>query len=164
MAGLLVLLFIVVPVLEIYVIVQVGQVIGAWPTVLLLIFESLLGAWLIRREGRRAWAALRDGVASGRLPDRELSDAGLVLVGGTLLLTPGFLTDIVGFFFVLPFTRPLARRLLLAFAARRFRRLVVSGSAASYGAPSPGSTPGPWSGEVIEGEVVDDTDGARPPS
>ena len=119
MGWLLVLAFLVVPVVEIYVIVQVGQEIGALPTVALLLFESALGAWIVRREGSRAWAALRGAVSAGQLPSRELADAALVLVGGTLLLTPGFVTDVFGFFFVLPFTRPLARRLLAGFLARR---------------------------------------------
>jgi UPF0716 protein FxsA len=117
-AGLLVL-FLVVPVLEIYVIVQVGQQIGVLPTVLLLLVESALGAWLVKREGRRAWTALRFALRTGRLPARELADAALVLVGGTLLLTPGFVTDVAGFFLILPVTRPLARRWLGWLAARR---------------------------------------------
>src|SRR5690349_5206972 len=115
MGLLLVVLFLLVPIIEIYVIVQVGQEIGALPTVALLIVESLIGAWLVRREGRRAWNALRAAVTTGQLPSRELADAGLVLIGGTLLLTPGFVTDVVGFFFVLPLTRPVARRLLAAY-------------------------------------------------
>ena len=105
-------IFVGLPILEIYVIIQVGQVIGAVPTVLLLIFESILGAWLIKHEGRRAWNALQETLATGKMPGKELADAALVLVGGTLLLTPGFVTDIFGFFFILPFTRPLARRVL----------------------------------------------------
>ena len=89
-------------------------------TVLLLIFESLLGAWLVKREGRRAWRALQETLETR--PDArasELADAALVLVGGTLLLTPGFVTDVFGFFLVLPFTRPLARRVLGFVVARR---------------------------------------------
>ena len=116
---LLVGLFVVVPIVEIYVIVQVGSAIGALPTILLLLIESLIGGWLVKREGKRAWAALRTTVSTGRMPAKELADAALVLVGGTLLLTPGFVTDVFGFFFVLPFTRPLARRLLTAAIARR---------------------------------------------
>lgn len=119
MGAVLALLFLLTPILEIYVIIQVGQVIGALPTVVLLLVESALGAWLVKREGRRAWAALRAALSTGRLPGRELSDAALVLVGGTLLLTPGFVTDVVGFFLILPMTRPLARRGLAWVVARR---------------------------------------------
>src|SRR3954452_20339246 len=95
------LALLVVPIVEIYVIIQVGQVIGGWATVALLLVESALGAWLIKREGRRAWNALRTAMQPGRMPGRELADAALILVGGTLLLTPGFVTDIFGFFFIL---------------------------------------------------------------
>jgi len=115
-------LFIGLPILEIYVIIQVGQQIGAIPTLLLLIAESVFGAWLVKREGRRAWIALNEAFRTGQLPGRQLGDAALVLIGGTLLLTPGFVTDVFGFFFVLPFTRPIARKLLGAVIARRALR------------------------------------------
>jgi UPF0716 protein FxsA len=151
----LVLAFLVVPVVEIYVIVQVGQQIGALPTVVLLLVESALGAWIVRHEGRRAWQALQVAVTGGQLPSRELADAALVLVGGTLLLTPGFVTDIFGFFLILPFTRPIARRLLTGFLARRATIAVARfGPAGRPGGPvfrPPGGT-----GPVVPGEVVRD--------
>jgi UPF0716 family protein affecting phage T7 exclusion len=111
--------FLLVPIVEIYVILQVGHLIGGWPTVALLVVESLLGAWIVRREGRRAWRALTTTLQDGRMPERELANAALVLVGGVLLLTPGFVTDLFGFLFVLPFTRPLVRRLLMSYFVRR---------------------------------------------
>jgi len=126
-------LFIVVPIVEIYVIIQVGQAIGAVPTVLLLVVESLIGAWIVRHEGRRAWETLRDTVRAGTVPGRELIDAALVLVGGTLLLTPGFVTDVFGFFFVLPFTRPLARRVVQLEIDRRMLRRASGGYAPHEG-------------------------------
>lgn len=153
----------VVPIVEIYVIIQVGQVIGGWPTVGLLLVESALGAWLIKREGRRAFAALKTALDTGRMPGKELADAALLLVGGTLLLTPGFVTDIFGFFFVLPFTRPLARRVLSAFLGRRI-------VAQLGGNPITGFMPGTYrpptadqaegqrqrnDDNVVQGEVVD---------
>ena len=115
----LVVLLVVVPIVEIAVLVAVGRAIGGWETIALLLVESALGAWLVRREGSRAWAALASALRTGRMPSRELTDAALVLVGGTLLLTPGFVTDIVGFAFVLPVTRPLARGLLVHLVERR---------------------------------------------
>lgn len=149
--------FLLLPVLEIYVIIQVGQLIGGWPTVALLLAESLLGAWIVRHEGRRAWRALRESLAEGRLPDRELADAALVLVGGVLLLTPGFVTDVAGFLFVLPFTRPLLRRLLARYAAHRMAvaRRGQGGAGGPLGAD--GADGGPYSGagpRVVRGEVV----------
>jgi UPF0716 protein FxsA len=157
----LALLFVVVPVLEIYVLIQVGQVIGAWWTILLLVADGFLGSWLMKREGTRAWTALRQALDARRMPARELADGALILVGGTLLLTPGFLTDVVGFFFVLPFTRPVARRGLTRFLTRKF----LSGPGApgylgGLGGPAGSSRshrtqqrPGPDS--VVQGEVVD---------
>ena len=167
MGALLVVLFLIVPVIEIYVIVQVGQEIGALPTIALLLIESAIGAWLVKREGRRAWGALKAAVGTGRLPSRELADAALVLVGGTLLLTPGFVTDVFGFFLILPVTRPLARRWLGWFTARRATAAVARSSGPRSGqrrpgAPRPGGT-GP--GRTVQGEVLRDDDeapGGRP--
>jgi len=162
--AVLVVAFLIVPVVEIYVIIQVGQVIGAWPTVLLLVLESLLGAWIVKREGRRAWTALQGAAGTGRMPGKELADAGLVLVGGTLLLTPGFVTDIVGFFFVLPPTRPLARRLLGWFIARRAARAIVVRTGWTPGPSRPGDPhPGPrTSPRVVPGETVPRPDDEGP--
>jgi UPF0716 protein FxsA len=152
--SLLALLLLVVPIVEIYVIIQVGEVIGAPATIVLLIAESALGAWIVKREGRRAWSALTGSFDTGRLPTRELADAALVLVGGTLLLTPGFVTDVVGFFFVLPFTRPLARRWLSWMVSRRVTRAWGRRSGADY--PRGRGAGDGRDGPVVPGEVVDD--------
>ncbi|MEU8227706.1 FxsA family protein [Kribbella sp. NPDC048915] len=158
MGWLIGLALLVVPIVEIYVIIQVGQVIGGWPTVALLVAESALGAWLVKREGRRAWNALQNSLQTGKLPGRELTDGALVLIGGTLLLTPGFVSDVFGFFFILPFTRPLARRLVTRFVSRRATTLTPP--AFTPFIPNPGADPGagnrrPPSGDVIQGEVID---------
>ena len=122
MARVLLVCFLVVPVMEIALIIQVGQLIGVVPTVVLLVAESVLGAFLVRREGRRVWQGVRAVLAEGRSPEIALTDAGLVLVGGTLLLTPGFVTDVVGFCCILPFTRPAVRRLVRRAVARQAAR------------------------------------------
>jgi UPF0716 protein FxsA len=109
----------VVPVAEIALIVAVGSVIGGWQTLALLLAESALGAYLVKHEGRRSWQALVSALNTGQMPGRELADAMLVLIGGALLLTPGFLTDIAGFFLILPFTRPITRRWLQRVVERR---------------------------------------------
>jgi len=166
MAALLVVLFLVVPIVEIAVIVQVGQQIGAAPTIVLLLLESALGAWLVKREGRRTWAALQTAASTGRLPSRELADSALVLVGGTLLLTPGFVTDVVGFFLTLPPTRPLARKALGWFLARRAVRVVSRRTGGPPGAWYPGGLgdTGRPGGRVVPGEVVrEDPDAADGP-
>jgi UPF0716 protein FxsA len=145
----LILAFVVVPLVEIFVLIQVGQVIGAWWTIALLIADSILGSWLIRREGRRAWAGLNGALETGRMPARELADGALILVGGTLMLAPGFITDAFGILLILPFTRPVARRLLTRVIGRR-----LLGAASG---PGDTSRPGPGSGgSVVQGEVVDE--------
>lgn len=159
LSWLLLIAFIVVPIIEIYVLIQVGQVIGPWWTILLLIADSILGTWLVKREGGRAWQALRTALDSGRMPAKELGDGALILVGGTLMLTPGFVTDALGILLILPFTRPIFRRLLTAVVAKRL--LVISTGAAAAGPPGFGDArrPGPRSeGPVVQGEVVDDDD------
>jgi UPF0716 protein FxsA len=163
MVPALFLAFLVVPILEIYVIVQVGQEIGAWPTVLLLLLESALGAWIVRREGRRAWRALRDAVSQGQLPSRQLADGALLLLGGALLLAPGFITDFVGFLLVLPPTRALARAVLLTWLAHRAQSTAMGWMGAGpTGAPGMDPRAGRASpptargrGDVIAGEVIE---------
>jgi UPF0716 protein FxsA len=124
MVLLLVLLFIAVPIVEIYVIIQVGQAIGALWTIALLVADSILGSMLMRAQGRAAWRRFNDAIASGRVPAREVLDGVLVVFGGALLLTPGFVTDVLGLVFLVPPTRALVRRLLV----RRFAgRVRVSG-------------------------------------
>ncbi len=146
----LVLLLLVVPIVEVAVIIAVGRTVGGWPTFALLLLESALGAWLVRREGARSWMALSEALRTGRMPSRQLADAALVLVGGTLLLAPGFLTDIVGFLLILPVTRPLARRVLEGVVARR----LLGGLLVSRSDPGP-RPPGPEGpDDVVEGEVL----------
>ena len=119
---LLLLLFVAVPAAEIYVLIQVGQAIGALPTVLLLVADALVGAWLSRREGRRAWRALQEAIVAHRVPAKEVADGALVVLGGAFLLTPGFLTDVIGVLCLLPPTRALLRRALTRVVARRLLR------------------------------------------
>ena len=148
----LLIAFIAVPLLEIYVLIQVGQVIGVWWTILILVADSILGTWLVRREGGRAWRALQTALNSGRMPARELADGALILIGGTLMLAPGFVTDAFGILLILPLTRPVARRLLTTVVARR---LVV----VPRGGGRPPGPDGPAEGPVVPGEVVDPDQG-----
>lgn len=148
----LVLLFIVLPVVEIYLLIQLGQAIGAWWTVLLLVADGVLGGYLMKHEGRRAWRALNEALEQRRMPATELADGALILVGGTLLLTPGFISDIAGFFLVLPFTRPVARKVLARYLTRKFLD-GGNGGQGGQGGPTTRQRPGPDS--VVQGEVVD---------
>jgi len=162
---LLALIFFGVPLLEIVVLIRVGQAIGPWWTILLLIVDSIVGAWLMRREGIRAFQALSEALSGGRMPARELADGVLVLAGGLLMLSPGFVTDVFGMLLILPFNRPLGRRLLTRVVSSR---LLASGYAGpgspDYGPRAPGNAdrPRPGSqGPVVEGEVVDPPDEPR---
>lgn len=137
MPLLLILLFIVVPIAELYVIIQVGQLIGVWPTLFLLLADALLGSWLLKHQGRNAWRRFNEALAARRFPGREVVDGALVIVGGTLLLTPGFLTDIVGVFFLLPPTRAIARRVLKRFTIGRFAVVAMPGGGQGPFGPPP---------------------------
>ncbi len=155
----LALLFVVVPIAEISVLIQVGQVLGALPTILLLVLSGILGSYLLKQQGSKAWSALQTTLASHQMPARELADGALIVVGGTLLLTPGFITDAVGLFCILPFTRPLARRGLTRVVSARLLGGPVTG-ASGRKAPTRGRTgaqPRPGTDEsVVRGEVVND--------
>jgi len=130
MLPLLLLLFLIVPLLELYVILQVGQAIGVLPTIAMLIADSVLGSVLMRSQGRLAWRRFNAAVAEGRVPAQEAIDGVLVVFGGALLLTPGFVTDLFGALLLLPFTRPLIRRLLVRrFASRMVASATVRGRA-----------------------------------
>lgn len=131
--ALLVILFVAVPILELYVIIEVGGAIGVLPTLALLLAMSLLGAGLLRHQGRGAWRRFNVALAERRFPGREVADGLMITVGGALLLTPGFVTDAVGLALLIPPTRAIARRLLRAYVARR---LVVVGAGSRSRPPS----------------------------
>jgi UPF0716 protein FxsA len=135
--------FLVVPLLELWVLIQVGRAIGVGWTLLLLVADSVLGTWLIKREGTKAYAALRDALGSGRLPHRELADGVLIVLAGALMLSPGFVTDVFGVLLLLPVTRPIGRRVLTALVARRVTTVVTQ------------RRPGPGDDSVVRGDVVD---------
>lgn len=104
-----VLLLVVAPLVELYVIIQVAQVIGGWETIALLVLESMLGAWLLKRQGLATLDRISQAVDQARVPGKELVDGLLILVAGSLMLAPGFIGDIIGFLLLLPPTRALAR-------------------------------------------------------
>lgn len=131
--AILVALFIVVPIVELYVIIQIGSLIGVWPTIALLLADAVLGSLLLRHQGRGAWRRFNAALAERRFPGKEVADGLLIAIGGTLLLTPGFVTDIVGLIFLIPPTRAIIRRLMRGYVGRRF---VVMGAPGAFG-PSP---------------------------
>jgi len=135
----LIALFIIVPLAELYVILKVGDAIGVLPTIALLAIDSVLGSLLLRAQGRSVWRRFNETMASGRVPHRELIDGVLVVFGGAFLITPGFLTDIVGLLLLLPPTRSVIRRLVTRRLGRRIvtrDRYDVEGTATEYDEPS----------------------------
>lgn len=128
---LILLLLILVPIAELYVIIQVGQAIGALPTIGLLILSSLLGTALLRSQGRLAWRRFRTAISAGRAPAREVVDGALILLGGSLLIVPGFISDVFGLLLLLPPTRVAVRTLLLSGARGRMLMAAVSLGGAS---------------------------------
>jgi UPF0716 protein FxsA len=151
MRLLLVVLFIVVPIAELAVLIQIGQLIGVWWTIALLVADAVLGSLLARSQGRLAWRRFNEALQAGRMPAREVMDGALVLFGGALLLTPGFLSDILGVLLLLPPTRAVVRAVLV----RRFAgRMVASMSGPRVGGPASR----PRQDYDVEGTAVD-----RPP-
>lgn len=112
--AVLFLAFVVLPVLEVYVIVQVAGGIGWAETILLVILISVIGAALVKMQGIAIWVRFQTQLGQGKMPGNELVDGALVLVAATLMLTPGFITDAVGLFLLVPFTRALVRRPILS--------------------------------------------------
>jgi UPF0716 protein FxsA len=153
--ALLVGLFIVVPVIELFVIIKIGGLIGIWPTLALLLADALLGSLLLRQQGRGAWRRFNQALAEGRFPAREVADGLMIAVGGTLLLTPGFVTDIFGLLLLVPPTRAIARRLLRTYASHRFVVVGIGGDRGPRGEHGTAGRPYDFDGTA---EEVDEED------
>lgn len=159
MGLLLVLVFIVVPIVELYVIIKIGGLIGVLPTLALLLADAVLGSLLLRHQGRGAWQRFNQALAERRFPGREVADGLMIAVGGTLLLTPGFITDIFGLFLLLPPTRAISRRLLRGYAARRFVVVGMAGVRGTSRPPDPAARTYDYDGTA---EEIEDDDPQLP--
>jgi len=142
----LTLLFVVGPIVELYVIIQVSHVIGGWETIALLLIESAIGAWLMKRQGRGTWRRIQTQLQQHQLPTKELVDGGLIIFAGALMLTPGFLTDLLGFLLLIPPTRAIVRAALM----RRFSHRLGSGYRLIGGVPGRGFGPRGRAGDVYD--------------
>jgi UPF0716 protein FxsA len=162
MRLLLIVLFIVVPIAELAVLIQVGQAIGVWWTIALLVADAILGSMLARSQGQAVWRRFNEALQAGRAPAREVMDGALVLFGGALLLTPGFLSDILGIVLLLPPTRALVRAILV----RRFAGRMVASMTAGPGVRGPDARqPRGRQAYDVEGTAVDSPpDGLDPGS
>ncbi len=123
--GRLALLFVIVPLLELALLIQMGQMVGFWPTIALVVFTGVTGAWLARMEGLRTLWRLQDDVANGRVPAQAIMDGMAVFAGGALLLTPGILTDLIGFGLLLPGTRHAIQKRIMARLERHIQEGAV---------------------------------------
>jgi UPF0716 protein FxsA len=122
--GRLFLLFVIVPLLELALLIQMGRIVGFWPTIALVVFTGVTGAWLARTEGLRTIWRLRDDLENGRIPGQAIMDGMAVLAGGAFLLTPGILTDAVGFGLLFPTTRHAIQKRIMA----RLERSIEEGA------------------------------------
>lgn len=134
------LFFLVVPFVEIYLLLQLGGIVGVLPTVLLVVFTAVLGAWLLRQQGFATWQRLQANLAQGAMPAYEMIEGPILLVGGALLLTPGFFTDAIGFACLIPFTR------------RRMAQYIIENQVISAQSGSPFQQAQPKNENIIEGE------------
>jgi UPF0716 protein FxsA len=146
-------IFVVAPLVELYVIVQVAQEIGVLETIAALIVISAIGAWLVKTAGVSVLVRIQRQLAAGRMPTNELVDGGLLLFAGALMLAPGFLSDILGILLILPPTRAVVRRLVL----RSYRARMAQGGAARW------SNSRVWSRVVVDVDSFEDDD-VPPPS
>lgn len=150
----LLLAFLLIPVLEIYLLIKVGSIIGAVPTILIVVFTAVLGAYLLRMQGFATMTRLQTSVAQGQLPAATMVEGALLLLAGALLLTPGFFTDAVGFILLVP---PLRRRLAEWLLRRGMVGMVYGDGAGPHGWGHGGAdrSQGP---RTIEGEFKHDHD------
>lgn len=163
------LLFTLVPLVELALLIRIGGLIGLGPTLGLVLVTGAAGAWLARREGLRSWLAVQRELGAGRVPGEELVHGMIILVAGALLVTPGVLTDMVGFTFL---ARPVRRRMIRKLR-ERFTRQVETGAAGLMTGPGIGvfwtSTsarpdppgPGPRGREIVVDEIEDEEPGTR---
>ena len=115
------LLFTLVPAIELYLIIRVGSVIGAFNTILIILFTGVLGAYYARQQGFRVVTSIQEKMQHGTVPGEEMVNGAMLLVGGALLITPGFITDFLGFSLIFPPTREAIKVTVKAWLERRIR-------------------------------------------
>jgi len=123
-----------VTLLELYVVILVGEAIGVLPTLGLMFLDAAVGAWLMHSQGRAVWRRFREELAAGRVPARHVLDGALVIAGGAFLIAPGFVTDLLGVLLLLPPTRAVARRFIGRRIVGRVRLAAVGGAGTAYAA------------------------------
>ena len=114
---LFVVLFLIIPIIEIFFLIKVGETIGAWPTIFLVVLTAVIGAGLLRQQGISTLARFQQNMGQGKLPAQEMIEGILLAVGGALLMTPGFVTDTLGFLCLLPFSRQFIAKAVMKHSA-----------------------------------------------
>ena len=160
--GRLALLFVIVPIIELLLLIQLGQVVGLWPTLALVVFTGLTGAAMARLEGIRVFFQFQKELASGRLPGQAVLDGISVLIGGAFLLTPGILTDVAGFSLLFPLSRRWIQRRLRKRIERQISEGTIKvvtmgpGGLGRWGGTPPGASSDPETGlDPSKGIVVE---------
>lgn len=150
----LVTFFLIVPIIEIYLLIQVGGIIGVLPTIGLVVLTAVLGAALLRAQGLQTYMRFNQALSEGRVPASEILEGVALLIGGALLLTPGFFTDAIGFICLLPFSR----KTLIQSLVKRYNPLANMQTGASYTHHAPGKGPAGGTsgsnGNIYEGEIT----------
>ncbi|MDR9424690.1 MAG: FxsA family protein [Marinobacter sp.] len=157
-------LFIIMPVTELAVLIQVGSVIGVMNTIGLVLLTAVVGAWLLRQQGLATLLRANERLNSGELPAKEVAEGLILAVGGAMLLTPGFITDTFGFLCLIPGSRHWL-------AAQALKRMTIAGRGQSFRFQAGSFRQGPFSGrgpfdrdangDIIEGEYEDETESDR---
>lgn len=158
----LMILFLVIPILEIFLLIKVAGVIDWLPTIALVVLTAVIGASLLRSQGTQTYLRFNQALGEGRMPANEILEGVALIIGGALLLTPGFFTDAIGFVCLLPFTR----RPMVKFIINKFNPLANAGAGGfspndmggTKQEPNHRPSSGGRSGDVIEGEVMDRSD------
>lgn len=152
---LLILAFFVVPFLELFVILKTADLFGGWNTIAILIVVSVVGGWLMKREGRKVWRRFNEQVSKGIVPSNDIADGALLLFAGALLLTPGFLTDIVGILILFPPTRAIFRAIVV-------KRFMKRTGLADLGGGVLGGSSARWRGGYMDTTLFEESTRSDP--
>ena len=132
----LLLLFVIVPAVELYLLIQIGDLVGFWPTIGLIVFTGVIGSALAKQEGIATLNRIQSRLRTGQLPGNELIDGALLLVAGAFLVTPGILTDLTGLLLLIPMTRKILRHYLKQRLKKAISQGKIQVSGTSFTAPS----------------------------
>ena len=155
-------LFLVIPIIEIYFLIKVGEMIGAFPTIILVVLTAVIGAGLLRQQGLSTLARFQQNLSTGKIPAQEMVEGIMLAVGGALLMTPGFVTDTMGFLCLLPFSRKFIAKKIIKRSSAKF----TAGMSGGFGAGMGGGVGGGFGGfnpdshhnqdsDVVEGEFTE---------